>query len=81
MQPQASVLDQVITLLEQRLAEARAGKLTGIGVVTHFQEGRIQVDTRGDVAAIAIGAAQMQRQMLDTMFPPQNVVSSVGKPS
>lgn len=70
--PAASILaaaDMIVTLLEAKIAEAKAGVLVGVGVVSLSADGAINVDTRGaNPAALVVGAAQLQRQILEQVF-------------
>ena len=64
----------LVALLERVLADAQAGRLTGLGLVAIMPvpgslTATIAIETRGDQVALLAGAAQMQRQILETMFP------------
>lgn len=66
--PVTPVNPRAIALLERKLAEAKAGKLTAVAVVGGSQ-GAISVDTDGDAGLLLIGAVQLQHQLRRMLFP------------
>ena len=67
-----SAEDVVITFLEQKLAEAKAGKLVGVGLISIYGPGGLQIDTHGQMlpSDLVAGAEQMKKQVLEQMFAP-----------
>lgn len=60
----------LIALLERHLADARAGRTIAIGIVSITSQGILNLQSTGDTIPLAVGAAQLQRQLLDAIFPP-----------
>jgi hypothetical protein len=57
----------VVQLVEGLLADARAGRLRGIGAVVVQTGGQIGTVMHGDLPAIVVGAELMKRTVLDHM--------------
>jgi hypothetical protein len=66
---------QAIALLKRRLADAEAGRIVHVGLVTSSPDGNVHVETAGLPGVLVAGAAQLQRQMLETLFPPVRQVA------
>jgi len=63
---------QVISVLEQALAAARSGRLAGVAVVMASGPDGVSLSVAGrHPVALASGAAQLQRQLLDAAFAPK----------
>lgn len=62
----------VIRTLEEALALARAGKVCGVAVLTALGGDRVNIGMAGSgLGALACGAMQAQRMLLDQQFAPQ----------
>lgn len=71
----------LIALLERHLAAAKAGQTAGVAIVSVTSGGVVNTQTCGPPAPLMIGAVQIQRQLLDTIFPPhvQHLAPSAGR--
>jgi hypothetical protein len=70
-QPMAGPVNpKLIQLLERKLAEAKAGKLTSAAVCCHYAaDGGLMIDTEGDVAPLLLCSVQLTDQLRSTLFP------------
>jgi hypothetical protein len=68
---QSAAAAVIVALLERKLAEAKAGTLVGVGVVSVYGPNDIKVDTHGTGGSdVVTGAEQMKKQVLEQMFAP-----------
>lgn len=66
----------VIALLERRLAEAKAGKLTSVAIIAAEEAGGLRVDHQGNALLMLAGAIQLQEQLRVAIFEPSPAARS-----
>lgn len=70
---------EVISVLEEALAAARAGRIAGVAIVVATLPSAISIKMAGDGSqSLAVGCAQMERMLLEQIFSPRRGPGGAG---
>lgn len=69
--------NELVSLLERQLKDARAGKIIAVGIVVVTPQGIISQYSCGPPHLMVTGTAQLQRQLLDAIYTPMPQVTKL----